>query len=50
MSEAENNEVDDKAENNEVDEPDYLEDDEDDFEDDNVEDEMDACEPLDLVR
>ncbi|XP_075075870.1 uncharacterized protein LOC107812107 isoform X3 [Nicotiana tabacum] len=47
--EAENNEVDDKAENNEVDEPDYLEDDEDDFEDDNVEDEMDACEPLDLV-
>lgn len=50
MSEAENNEVDDKAENNEVDEPDYLEDDEDDFEDDNVEDEMDAYEPLDLVR
>ncbi|XP_033517611.1 transcription factor tau subunit sfc1-like isoform X5 [Nicotiana tomentosiformis] len=47
--EAENNEVDDQAENNEVDEPDYLEDDEDDFEDDNVEDEMDAYEPLDLV-
>nr|XP_016436708.1 PREDICTED: general transcription factor 3C polypeptide 5-like isoform X2 [Nicotiana tabacum] len=46
--EAENNEVDDQAENNEVDEPDYLEDDEDDFEDDNVEDEMDAYEPLDL--
>ncbi|XP_019247633.1 PREDICTED: general transcription factor 3C polypeptide 5-like isoform X1 [Nicotiana attenuata] len=47
--EAENNEVDDQAGNNEVDEPDYLEDDEDDFEDDNVEDEMDAYEPLDLV-
>lgn len=49
MSETENNEVDELAENHEVDEPDDLEDYEDEFEDDNVEEEMDAYESLDLV-
>lgn len=46
--EAENNEVDEQAENHEVDEPDDLEDYEDEFEDDKVEEEMDAYESLDL--
>ncbi|PHU07602.1 hypothetical protein BC332_24091 [Capsicum chinense] len=46
--EVENNEVDEQAENHEVDEPDDLEDYEDEFEDDNVDEEIDAYEPLDL--
>lgn len=49
MLEVENNEVDEQAENHEVDEPDDLEDYEDEFEDDNVDEEIDAYEPLDLV-
>ncbi|KAM3320692.1 general transcription factor 3C polypeptide 5 isoform X1 [Capsicum chacoense] len=46
--EVENSEVDEQAENHEVDEPDDLEDYEDEFEDDNVDEEIDAYEPLDL--
>ncbi|XP_060209462.1 uncharacterized protein LOC132636557 isoform X2 [Lycium barbarum] len=45
----ENNEVDEQAETHEVDEPDDLEDFEDEFEDDNVEEEIDAYDPLDLA-